>query len=581
MVPAANLPIRLGAYRVRGRVRIDRGAEVLLAREEGPLGFARNVTLRSVHRDVTSTTWGELELAREAQISELLEHPAIVRVLELFTENGCMLLAVDGWETLTLEELLAQRVERDGYLPDDACAYVIAEVASALAHAHTRGVIHRAVAPSIVVFDEGGSVRMSGFGVARVLEAKQDSAVDLLEARERVRSPEEAGGALPTRKSDVWALGALALQLFAKGDAASVAQRVVAFRPPRLSSLRRDLPREVCAAVDAALTIDHAQRTITCAELANWLGRVMDVDAGRHELGERIELRVEGPAEPAGARRLTRTIRRQTASRTRLRYARVREVLELDEVEEIEPEPASNPPIVVAPLPSRPPVALVKALPPALVGMPALRLPLVVAPAPPAPLVVAARAPRRVARAPRPTRMGSRMLLIATLACALAVVAHRAPKGQLLPRAEAAPTPVIDEPDLSGNACKPSDPHCAVDPPPPPVIAPPARKLPSEFGWAHIHSNGTVGQVFVAARAWGEPEKTIAVPCGRFYVNVARSDSKGGWHGWLNIGQTVSVPCDGSVAEITLSRPNQSYEVPSARSKIASTWRSTWPMSKQ
>lgn len=568
MFPAAKLPGRLGHYRVRGRVRFDHSAEILVAREEGPLGFERDVTLRSVPRDPIATTWGELELAREARIAERLEHPSIVRVLELFTEGDRLVLAVEGAETVTLEELLA----RGAQLSDDACAYVLATIASALAYAHGRSVIHRAVDPTAVVIAVDGAVKLTAFGVSRMLDSTTDSAVTLLNARSRMASPEEATGAPPTAKTDVWSLGVLALQLFARGDAASAVQRAAAFRPPRMSSLRTDLPREVCAAVDAAL-----QSAITCEEFAKWVDRVMDVDGGRRELAEHVELAFEATPELTSAPRLSRTIKRQAASRRRLRRAREPvEAIELvEEVEELEDlEPIEE---IVRPLVREPsviePVQIFERLP---APAPALEpVVLVSTPRPRRPAVARPRVKKRsFAWVP------SRLLLAASLAGALAVTAHRVRATPIAPASPLAQAPEVEEP-VTGNACVESDLHCAMEPKPPPVIAPPARKLPEQFGWVHVHSSGTVGQVFVAARAWGEPEKTIAVPCGRLYVNVARADSKGNWRGWMNIGETVNIACDGTVTELTLKAMNASYEVKPARPTLVTSAArsSTWPMS--
>jgi hypothetical protein len=339
----------------------------------------------------------------------------------------------------------------------------------------------------------------------------------------------------------------------------------------------------VCAAIDAAL-----QSAISCAEFGKWLERVMDLDAGKRDLADRVELHFEATPELAAIPRLSRTIRRQTASRRRLR--RAREPLQLDEVEEViedlelEPEPVEDAEEI------REAIEIVRKAAPALKRIEPVRImpplepvrlepPVVlIAPKAPAPTSSSRRTTKRISRVP------SRLLLAAAFVGALAVTAHRTRLHAALPMPEPEdPPPTIEEP-LDGTACVELDPHCAVEPKPAPVIAPPARKLPETFGWVHVHSNGTVGQVFVAARAWGEPEKTIAVPCGRMFVNVARADSKGNWRGWTNIGEIVNIACDGTVTELTLKAMNASYEVKTPKPKLAtlvSALRSsTWPMSK-
>jgi len=509
MAPASRLPSRLGQYRLEGRVRVEGAAEVFLAREEGPHDFARDVTLRIIRRDGDASSFDDSALVREMRFREGLDHPAIGHVHELFVEGDRVVLVVEGRETVTLDEILGRLAARGEHLPDSAAAYVVATVAEALAHAHAQPtpVLHRAISPAAVVIAEDGTVRLSAPPPLQTM-----------------RSPEEAGGAAPTARSDVWQLGVLALQVFARGDAASVLARAASLRPPRLAALRRDLPRELCAAIDAALTLDPSARSIGSAELARWIARVIEFDAGRSWFRQEIEPAFEVPHEGSGSQRLTRAIRRQLASRHRLRRARVREPeheaapistdpisveleeLEPVELEELEPVDAPTPPTAEAPMPVVPPR-------------------------------------RRVVAG-----IGSRALLVATALSALAIVAHGA-RGPgrarvlvpLAQRSQPEPTPPAFGPPAAPVASA--------------TMKPPARKPLPEFGWLHVHSGGTIGQVFVAARAWGETEKTIQAPCGRYYVNVARTDRKGIWRGWLNYGRIVDIPCDGTLAEITLSKP--------------------------
>ena len=64
-------------------------------------------------------------------------------------------------------------------------------------------------------------------------------------------------------------------------------------RPPPenvelLSSVRRDLPRELLAAVDAALEPNSQKRTISCADMASWIKKVTHTARGRKEVRERV-----------------------------------------------------------------------------------------------------------------------------------------------------------------------------------------------------------------------------------------------------------------------------------------------------
>ena len=159
------------------------------------------------------------DLREEAARLQMLHHPNIVRYYEAFKFED-----IDGFEhfAIVMELLnggsLHERLKRErGPLTSDARRAVSTakwarQVASALAHMHTRRMQHRDLKPDNVVFDEYGDARVIDLGLAVVVKAK--AAVSSAGGANKVgaeayRSPEKADGKRYDGKDDVWALGCM------------------------------------------------------------------------------------------------------------------------------------------------------------------------------------------------------------------------------------------------------------------------------------------------------------------------------------------------------------------------------------
>lgn len=635
MFPAAALPRKIGDYAVLRRARMEGTTEVLVAREEGPLGFAREVTLRCVRRDGDDAAQAA-ELAREAKICARLEHPAIVRVLGLFTEGQRVVLVLDDAGGVTLAELLEALAARGERLPVHAASYVAATVASALAAAHglhdeagnATPVLHRAISPEVVHVSRDGVVRLGGFGLAKILDRTPDSVAGAVRGRAAYLAPEQVRGEAATERSDAFSLGVLCFRLFAGEEGAS-ALSVLGGRPPSLASVRRDVPREVSAAVDAALQEDPNKRTITCAELARWISQIAQIDDGKRALRTLVATLPLPEPEPVAAAERPSRRRVRAMERRSSRGQLLRSLAESGEVEVAsdEEQPVSDGALVVsdesepaaapaaperiavesvsmpgpraatligvggdAPFPARVPTPALHArprssadfappaapeAPPAVAAAPPTAAPPIVAP-PPAPVVQPPPSPppapvmmpasttpsfsRELDEEPPRRRRGLFIAIGASalvLLLAIVVLATRK-KEKPEPATETASSeqPTKTPPSATTSAAPTSEPPAEKPTPtatatanaPLPV---PSTKLPKDFGWLFVHS-AVPGRVFVAGRGRGEPEKLLAVPCGKLYVNLAKVDAKGNWRGWASKGKTANIPCDGKVGEVTL-----------------------------
>lgn len=651
MFPESPPPRRIGDFEIVRKLRDEGSVEVYLARDKGPLGFARDVTLKCV-RDAESDATRAAELAREARICSRLNHASIVRVLGLLSEGGRVALALEHETGTTLATLLAELEARGEKLDDVVASHIASTVAEAVGYAHglldelgkATPVLHRAISPSVVLLARDGTVKLSGFGLAKILDRSADSAIGVVKGVAGFLAPEQVRGEPATEKSDVWALGMLCHRLFTTGLADRSVLGVISGRPPSLGSLRGGLSKEVVAAIDAALHESPGARTIRAAELARWIERALPPQSGRSALRALIDTlpqqgeEIAGRLTPRTSRRRVRGMeRRASSSKGVLRAATELSTgaategsteaatgatePEEEDLDEISVDPMSEP-AIEAPLPkpvtsmpgpriatmlgvgpsapspvlrtftpaeprapaesgkvevknAQPPLPVV-ITPPTAPAKPATPLP---APAPIAIEATPLTAEDDFARPRRSSWWIPTVILSVGALIALAILVVRARPKATPETAASAPSPTnavstsavkattahppahpakpkdagptASSSAASGAASASSAASAAASPTKP--VAKPMQKPPKGMGWLHVHS-ALPGKVYVGGKARGEPGQTVAVPCGKIYVNLAKVDGAGNWKGWVAKGVNATVACDGSVSEVTLEK---------------------------
>jgi len=172
---------------------------------------------------------------------------------------------------------LARYAEPQRRLPDDLVLRIGARVASALAHAHARGVVHRDLKPGNVIVNlAAGQVKLADFGVARDADASH-TRTGMSLGTPAYMAPEQLAGEPASPASDAYALGVMLFELLTgrrphQADTLGALLRATASQPPAaLRALRPDLPAPAAAAVEALLARDPADRP---ADLDAWAGQV-------------------------------------------------------------------------------------------------------------------------------------------------------------------------------------------------------------------------------------------------------------------------------------------------------------------
>src|SRR5215211_1807226 len=262
--PTQRLPGAPGAQMVLDRYRMERrlGAGgfgvVWLAWDEK---LEREVAVKTIPRERGA---GE-RVEREARAAARLNHPGIVGIYELASDEHDVYLVSELVRGRTLAEL--QQAEA---VADRDVARIGEALCEALEHAHARGVIHRDVKPQnvMVVADPAagaGFAKLADFGVAHVATGDPLTRTGDIVGTLAYMAPEQADGARVTSACDVYALGLTLYEAWTginpvrAGGPAATARRLG--RPlPSLAAMRRDLPLDLCDAIDETLDPDPALR---------------------------------------------------------------------------------------------------------------------------------------------------------------------------------------------------------------------------------------------------------------------------------------------------------------------------------
>jgi eukaryotic-like serine/threonine-protein kinase len=262
--PTERLSDAPGARTILGRYRLERR---LGAGGFGVVWLAWDEKLeREVAVKVIPQERGEGErVEREARAAARLNHPGIVAIFELASDEDDVYLVSELVRGRTLAELTKAQA-----LSDRDVARIGMALCDALEHAHARGVIHRDVKPgNVMVLAEpaagAGFAKLADFGVAHVATADALTRTGDIVGTLAYMAPEQAEGARVTPACDVYSLALTLYEAWtgtnpvrAAGPAAT-ARRLG--RPlPSLARMRRDLPLPLCDAIDDALDIDPAQR---------------------------------------------------------------------------------------------------------------------------------------------------------------------------------------------------------------------------------------------------------------------------------------------------------------------------------
>jgi len=255
------------ASRYRLQSLLGRGgtAEVWRAEDEA---LARDVALKlvTVPTDDSAARAGE-----EARLLARLNHPGLVPVYDAGSDDrGRPWVVMELVEGETLSDTLKR-----GPLPSERAAAVGRSIAEALAYVHGQGLLHRDVKPANILVGRDGRVRLTDFGIARLVDAARVTSTGMMVGTASYLAPEQVAGEPVGPPADVYALGLVLLEcLTGQREYAGSTVEVALARLHRAPQVPATLPAGWPGLLQAMTAREPSARP-TPAQAAVDLGRIL------------------------------------------------------------------------------------------------------------------------------------------------------------------------------------------------------------------------------------------------------------------------------------------------------------------
>ncbi len=205
---SASIPARIGPYRIESLLSKGGMSYLYLGLHpvtSEPLAIKVLSPKFLKNRDIAS------RFLKEAQIIALTNHPNIVKLYGQGSWEQGLYIAMEFIRGISLRQFIQNKS-----LSQRRALEIILQVAYALCHLHTHGVIHRDVKPENILIQESGEVKVIDFGIAQLHDAEQESigAAKAMMGTPAYMSPEQKlAPHLITYASDIYALGVITYEL--------------------------------------------------------------------------------------------------------------------------------------------------------------------------------------------------------------------------------------------------------------------------------------------------------------------------------------------------------------------------------
>src|SRR6516225_904950 len=274
----------LGQYEIRSPLGAGGMGEVYRAHDTR---LDRDVAIKVLPEYLTTDPERLRRFEQEARATAALNHPNILAVYQMATDNGISYLVEEMLEGETLRERL-----RRGPIPLRKAIDYAVQIAHGLAAAHDRGIVHRDLKPENLFITKDGRVKILDFGLAKLGAAKDASGQEATLTEQTnpgtvmgtagYMSPEQVRGNPVDHRTDIFAFGTILYEMvtgkqpFRKPTSADTMAAILNEEPSSISQITPTTPPGLQRVVHRCLEKDPEQRFHSAHDLAFALEALSD-----------------------------------------------------------------------------------------------------------------------------------------------------------------------------------------------------------------------------------------------------------------------------------------------------------------
>lgn len=240
------------------------------------------VAIKTLPGEALARSPEELErFKREIRLARRITHRNVLRTYDYGQSDSVYFISMEYVRGYTLAELL----EQNGEMSPRLAMGISRQICRGLEVAHEEGIIHRDIKPQNILVDQKGLVKVMDFGIARMAEASEMTAVGMVVGTPHYMSPEQVEGKSLDPRSDIYSIGVVMYELltgkrpFNPPSLTAVLAAHLTERPRPPIELRADIGPNVNRIVMKCLEKDPGRRYSNAAELLADLDRVQSVAA--------------------------------------------------------------------------------------------------------------------------------------------------------------------------------------------------------------------------------------------------------------------------------------------------------------
>src|SRR5579872_2440602 len=273
---------RLGPYEIHGLIGKGGMGEVYRARDTR---LGRTVAIKVLPAEFSAQEERLRRFEQEAQVLGALNHPNLLAIHDVGSQNGTHFLVSELLEGESLGERLQQ-----GALPVRKAMDLGVQIAKGLAAAHEKGIVHRDIKPDNIFLTRDGRIKILDFGLAKLIQPKESFATlaptvtiaGVAMGTVGYMSPEQVRGLAVDHRADIFAFGAILYEMlvgkrmFARPTSADTMSAVLNDEFPAVSEFPPDTPTSLERVVRRCLEKNAEQRFQSASDLAFALEALSD-----------------------------------------------------------------------------------------------------------------------------------------------------------------------------------------------------------------------------------------------------------------------------------------------------------------